>query len=90
MNISDDKISDLAFSWNYSLKTAKWIDITKNFLIWSDIDKAFLLKRDDYIIESNESNKKKLDYMMYSLLCVRNAIHKFKNDGIIDDFSDLE
>lgn len=88
--VNNDIISEMVFSGHYSLKTARGIECTKLFLLWKEVNQAFLMKREAYIIETWETNKKKIDYMVYSLLCVRNAINKLNNNGIVDDFSDLE
>ncbi len=90
LKISDDNsIKDFSFIWNTSIITKAAASILWESIIWEDIDKLL-----DYNLEYIkdliwEVSPRRKHAATLWLLATRNAIHKYKNDDIYDDFTDV-
>ena len=90
LKISDNKIKNWSFIWDTAiLTTACWGVFWESII---DMNLEDVLKTDyDYIeklVEQKISDRRKQASVL-ALLTTRNAIHKYLNDWIIDDFDDV-
>ncbi len=83
------KIKDYSYTGDTSTVSLAAAWFLSEFLIWSNIDNVLSWTYD--IMEEKwfwVSNKRKRAAVL-ALLAVRNAIHTYINDEIVDDFDDL-
>lgn len=89
LKIEDKKIKSFSYTWNLSIVSLASASFISEFVIDSDINE--ILKR-DYDFVSNKglevSNRRKRAVVL-PVLAIRNAIHKYLDDWITDDFDDL-
>ena len=87
--IKDKKIVDYSYIGDTSTVSLAAAGFLSEFLILANIDEVLLW---DYNIIAEKwfvvSNKRKRAAVL-ALLAVRNALHEYINDEIVDDFDDL-
>jgi len=90
LDIQDNKIQDWSFTWDTAIITTACCWVFWESIIWMKIDEV--LKKDyKYIVElvwEEISDRRKKASVLW-LLTTRNAIHKYLNDWITDDFDDV-
>lgn len=87
--IEDKKIKDYSYVWNTSTVSLASAWFISEFVIWENIEN--ILKRDyDFLAEKwlDVSNKRKRAAVL-PILAIRNAIHEYIDDWIVDDFDDI-
>lgn len=88
--IKDNIIENWSFTWDTAIITTACTWVFWESIIWMDIEDILEFKYDyivDLIWEEVSDRRKKASVL--GLLTTRNAIHKYLNDWIIDDFDDL-
>lgn len=90
MKISDWIITDWSFEWNTSSITTWCSSAVWESLVWQDI-KDILKYTEKYVTEDLwiKVTSRRRFASVFALLWTRNTIHKYLNDWIIDDFSDI-
>lgn len=90
LKIEDNKIINWSFTWDTAIITTACTWVFWESIIWMDL--SDILKFDyNYIVEliENEVSDRRKKASVLGLLTTRNAIHKYLNDWIVDDFDDL-
>lgn len=90
IKIEDNKIKDWSFEWDTSIITTACSSIFWESIIWENIKKILEL---DYnyikeLIENDISPKRRKASVLW-LLTTRNAIHKYLEDWIEENFEDV-
>lgn len=90
LKINNNIIENWSFTWDTAIITTACSSVFWESIIWMNI--TDILKCDyNYIIElieSEVSDRRKKASVLW-LLTTRNAIHKYLNDWIVDDFDDV-
>jgi len=90
LKIKDDTVINWSFTWDTAIITTACGWVYWESIIWMSLEK--ILKLDyNYIVEliEEEVSDRRKKASVLALLTTRNAIHKYLNDGIIDDFEDV-
>lgn len=90
LKIEDNKIINWSFTWDTALITTACWWIFWESIIWKKLEEVLVL---DYpylvwLIEDEISDRRKKASVL-ALLATRNAIHKYLEDWIKDDFEDV-
>lgn len=90
LKINNNLVENWSFTWDTAIITTACTSVFWESIIWMNI--IDILKCDyNYIIElieSEVSDRRKKASVLW-LLTTRNAIHKYLNDWIVDDFDDV-
>lgn len=87
--IKNNKIKSYSYTWNLSMVSLASASFISEIVI--DVDLSEILKRDYDFIKNkgfDVSNKRKRAAVL-PILAVRNAIHQYLNDSVVDDFDDI-
>lgn len=90
IKIEDNKVTDFSFDWETAIITTACASIFWEAIIGLHLDE--ILTKDYLFIEQlvdMEISPRRRQASVLWLLTVRNAIHKYLQDGILDDFDDL-
>ena len=90
LKIEDNKIIDWSFTWDTAIITTACWWIYWESIIWMYIDEVLKLDYNyivDLIGEDVSDRRKKASVL--ALLTTRNAIHKYLNDWMVDNFDDV-
>ena len=90
LKIDDNTITNWSFTWDTAIITTACTSVFWESIIWKKLDE--ILKLDyKYIVEiiEDEVSDRRKKASVLGLLTTRNAIHKYLNDWIVDDFDDL-
>ena len=90
LKIKDDTVINWSFTWDTAIITTACGWVYWESIIWMSLEK--ILKLDyNYIVEliEEEVSDRRKKASVLALLTTRNAIHKYLNDGIVDDFDDV-
>ncbi len=90
LKIEDNIIKDWSFTWDTAIITTACWSIFGESIIWKDIEEVLELDY-NYIVEliEEEVSSRRQKASVLALLTTRNAIHKYLNDWIVDDFDDV-
>jgi NifU-like protein involved in Fe-S cluster formation len=87
---AEGRVQDFSFEWDTAIMTTAAAAIFGEAIIgiavWDILNYTFDTVAD--MLQISISPKRKLA-ASFALLATRNAIHQFKNDWIVDDFSDV-
>jgi NifU-like protein involved in Fe-S cluster formation len=90
LKIDNNKIKDFSFEWDTSIITTACASVFWESIMWVSLEKV-LLSDYNYIIElvwCKISDRRK-NASLLCILTVRNAIHLYLKDNIIDEFNNL-
>lgn len=90
LKIDDNKIINWSFTWDTAIITTACTWVFWESIIWMNLDEVLELDY-NYIVEliENEVSDRRKKASVLGLLSTRNAIHKYLNDWIVDDFDDV-
>jgi len=90
LKIKDNKIENWSFTWDTAIITTACGSVYWESIIWMSLDKVLMLDY-NYIIEliEDEISDRRKQASVLALLTTRNAVHKYLNDWIVDDFDDV-
>lgn len=90
LKIEDNKILNWSFTWDTAIITTACTWVFWESIIWMDLDEVLELDY-NYIVEliEDEVSDRRKKASVLGLLSTRNAIHKYLNDWIVDDFDDV-
>lgn len=90
LKIKDDKIENWSFSWDTAIITTSCASVMWESVIWMSLEEVLNLDYDyiEELVEQEISTRRKKASVL-ALLTTRNAIHKYLEDWIEDDFDDL-
>jgi len=90
LKIKDNIIENWSFTWDTAIITTACWGVFWESIIWMSIDEV--LKFDyKYIVEliGEEVSNRRKKASVLALLTTRNAIHKYLDDWIVDDFDNV-
>ncbi|MCK9466837.1 MAG: iron-sulfur cluster assembly scaffold protein [Candidatus Absconditabacterales bacterium] len=89
LKIEDKKIKSFSYKGNLSIVSLAAASFVSEIVV--DLELNEVLKRNyDFISEKGlEVSNRRKRAVILPILAIRNAIHQYLNDGIIDDFDDL-
>lgn len=89
LKIDGNLIKDYSYIWNTSTVSLASASFLSEFIL--DVDLQEILKWDYSIIEDRwlVVSKKRKRAAILPILAVRNAIHEYLSDWLVDDFDDL-
>ena len=90
LKIENNIITNWSFTWDTAIITTACTSVFGESIIWMELSKILQLnyKYIVEIIEDEVSDRRKKASVLW-LLTTRNAIHKYLEDWIEDDFDDL-
>lgn len=90
LKIETNTLTDFSFDGYMSIVATACTAITGEALIDTDID-TILTLNEHYIhkIIGTDISPRRRNASLIGLLAVKNAIHEYRNDGKIEDFSDI-
>jgi nitrogen fixation NifU-like protein len=90
LKIEDNKIIDWSFTWDTAIITTACSWIFGESIIWKNLNEVLKLNY-SYVVELIESEvtERRKKASVLGLLATKNAIHKYLNDWIKDDFDDI-
>ncbi|EKE29473.1 MAG: hypothetical protein ACD_2C00166G0001 [uncultured bacterium (gcode 4)] len=89
LNIEWNKIIDYSFTWNTSIITTASASIFWESIIGMDISEILDLNIDYIVSLIWAVSPKRKHAATLAILATRNALHKYLQDWISDDFSDV-
>lgn len=91
LRIENDIITEFSFDGYMSITATACVAITGELLTEKSISEIFPLN-EDFIREhiGSDISPRRRHASLIGLLAIKNALHTYKNDGIIEDFSDIE
>jgi len=90
LKITDNKIENWSFTWDTAIITTACWSIYGESIIWMDINEVLKLGY-NYIVKliEDEVSNRRRNASVLALLTTRNAIHKYLQDWIVDEFDDV-
>lgn len=90
LKIEDNKIINWSYTWDTAIITTACWWIFWESIIWKNIDEVLSLDY-PYIVSliEDEISERRKKAAVHALLATRNAIHKYLNDWIKDDFDSV-
>ncbi len=90
LKISDNKIENWSFTWDTAIITTACWSVFGESIIGMNLDEVLNLDYNyiEELVEQPISDRRKKASVL-ALLTTRNAIHKYLNDWIEDDFEDV-
>ena len=91
LRIEKDTLQEFSFDGYMSVTATACVAITGELLEWENID--IILTLDETFIHKNigtDISPRRRYASLIGLLAIKNAIHQYKADGIVEDFSDIE
>ncbi len=89
LKIQDDKISAFSYDGNPSTVSLAAASFLSEFLIGASLDEILTRNYETFVEQGFEVSPRRRRAAIIALLGVRNAIHKYRNDGIEEDFDEL-
>lgn len=91
LKIENDIIIDFSFDGYLSIIATACVAITGELLTGKNMS-SILWLNEDFIKTNiwNDISPRRRHASLIWLLAIKNAIHIYKNDGIVEDFSDIE
>jgi len=90
LKIKDNKIENWSFTWDTAIITTACWSVYWESIIWMNLEEVLKLDY-EYIVEliEEEVSDRRKKAAVLALLTTRNAIHKYLDDWVIDDFDDV-
>ena len=90
LKIENNKIKNRSFTWDTAIITTACSSVYWESIIWMSLDEVLKLDY-NYIVEliEEEVSDRRKKASVLALLTTRNAIHKYLDDKIVDDFEDV-
>jgi NifU-like protein involved in Fe-S cluster formation len=90
LKIEDNIIKGFGFTWDTAIITTACASILGESIIWIDVSEVLKMdyKTIEGLIEMEVSPRRKQASVLW-LLTTRNAIHKYLDDGLKDEFDDI-
>lgn len=91
LRIENDILTEFSFDGYMSITATACVAITGELLLEHNIDEILTLN-EKFVHENigNDISPRRHLASLIGLLAIKNAIHIYKNDGIREDFSDIE
>ena len=91
LRIENDILTEFSFDGDMSITATACVAITGELLLEHNIDEILTLN-EKFVHENigNDISPRRRLASLIGLLAIKNAIHIYKNDGIREDFSDIE
>lgn len=91
LRIENDILTEFSFDGYMSITATACVAITGELLLEHNIDEILTLN-EKFIHENigNDISPRRRLASLIGILAIKNAIHIYKNDGIQEDFSDIE
>lgn len=89
LKIQNNTIAEYSYDGNPSTVSLAAASFLAEFLIWASLDEVLTRNYETFATKGFEVSPRRKRAAMIALLGVRNAIHKYKNDDIEDDFEEL-
>lgn len=91
LRIENDILTEFSFDGYMSITATACVAITGELLLEHNIDEILTLN-EKFVHENigNDISPRRRLASLIGLLAIKNAIHIYKNDGIQEDFSDIE
>lgn len=91
LRIENDILTEFSFDGYMSITATACVAITGELLLEQNIDEILTLN-EKFVHENigNDISPRRRLASLIGLLAIKNAIHIYKNDGIREDFSDIE
>ena len=91
LRIENDILTEFSFDGYMSITATACVAITGELLLEHNIDEILTLN-EKFVHENigNDISPRRRLASLIGLLAIKNAIHIYKNDGIREDFSDIE
>ena len=91
LGIENDILTEFSFDGYMSITATACVAITGELLLEHNIDEI-LTFNEKFVHENigNDISPRRRLASLIGLLAIKNAIHIYKNDGIREDFSDIE
>lgn len=89
LKIQDNKISAFSYDGNPSTVSLAAASFLSEFLIGVSLDEILTRNYETFVEQGFEVSPRRRRAAIIALLGVRNAIHKYRNDGIEEDFDEL-
>ena len=91
LRIENDILTEFSFDGYMSITATACVAITGELLLEHNIDEIRTLN-EKFVHENigNDISPRRRLASLIGLLAIKNAIHIYKNDGIREDFSDIE
>ena len=91
LRIENDMLTEFSFDGYMSITATACVAITGELLLEHNIDEILTLN-EKFVHENigNDISPRRRLASLIGLLAIKNAIHIYKNDGIREDFSDIE
>ncbi len=91
LRIENDILTEFSFDGYMSITATACVAITGELLLEHSIDEILTLN-EKFVHENigNDISPRRRLASLIGLLAIKNAIHIYKNDGIREDFSDIE
>lgn len=91
LRIENDILTEFSFDGYMSITATACVAITGELLLEHNIDEILTLN-EKFVHENigNDISPRRRLASLIGLLAIKNAIHMYKNDGIREDFSDIE
>ena len=91
LKIENNIIKEFSFDGYMSVTATACVSITGELLTDKNIDEILTLN-EDFIKENigTDISPRRRHASLIGLLAIKNAIHIYKNDGMVEDFSDVE
>ena len=91
LRIENDILTEFSFDGYRSITATACVAITGELLLEHNIDEILTLN-EKFVHENigNDISPRRRLASLIGLLAIKNAIHIYKNDGIREDFSDIE
>ena len=90
LKIKDNVIENWSFIWDTAIITTACSGIFWESIIWMELEDILELDY-NYIVEliEDEVSDRRKKASVLGLLTTRNAVHKYLEDWIVDDFDDI-
>ncbi|MGP1582978.1 MAG: iron-sulfur cluster assembly scaffold protein [Candidatus Altimarinota bacterium] len=91
LRIENDILTEFSFDGYMSITATACVAITGELLLEHNIDEILTLN-EKFVHENigNDISPRRRLASLIGLLAIKNAIHIYKNDGMQEDFSDIE
>ena len=89
LKIQDDKVVEFSYDGNPSTVSLAAASLLSEFIVWVPLDEILTWNYETFVEKGFEVSPRRKRAAIIALLGARNAIHKYRNDGIEEDFDEL-
>lgn len=89
LKLKDWKITDYSHAWNPSMITSAAASLLADLIIWVKIQDVLLWDKSLFDNEWFIVSERRKRAVVTALLAVRNALHNYMKDWVIDNYEDL-